>query len=87
MAFYIDKNWLINNGLVSNGKTTPYNPKLIIEIDGSYHYDNDQFQYDQIRSDRLSIYNLSVIRFNNNEILNAFNNACKTINNLLIPPS
>lgn len=137
MVYNVDKDWLMNNGLISNGKTPPYNPKLIdrakqlrkemtksecklwfqflkdhtfrfqrqkvidhyivdfycskakliIEIDGSYHYDNDQFQYDQIRSDRLNIYNLSIIRFDNNEILNDFNNVCISINNILIPPS
>ncbi len=29
MTYYIDKDWLKNNGLISNGKTPPYNPKLI----------------------------------------------------------
>lgn len=136
MVYYVDKDWLINNGLISNGKTPPYNPKLtekakklrkemtkaecmlwfqflkehtyrfqrqkvidhyivdfycskaklVIEIDGSYHYDNDQFQYDQIRTERLSIYNLTVIRFSNQEISDNFNKVCEVINSHLNPP-
>lgn len=135
MTFYLEKTWLQNNGLISNGKSPPYNPKLtqrakelrknmtegecklwflflqkhqinfqrqkvidhyivdvyyakqklVIEIDGSYHMEEDRIIYDTIRTDRFSIYNIQVIRFSNKEILHNFDKVCETINNLLFP--
>lgn len=40
--------------------------KLAIEIDGSQHLENKE--YDRQRSDYLSVFNIKVIRFWNNEI-------------------
>lgn len=42
---------------------------LVIEVDGDYH--KYQYQKDQARTDELEKYNLTVIRFNNEEIINA----------------
>ena len=40
---------------------------LVIEIDGDYH--KTQKEYDALRSDKLSDYGISVIRYKNNKIL------------------
>ncbi len=45
-------------------------PKLIIEVDGGYHLDNEQNQYDKLRAKRLEILGFKVIRFTNEEVLN-----------------
>lgn len=136
MVFNVDKKWLLENGLISNGKLPPFNPKLlqrakehrknmtkseqklwfqflqkhpvkfqrqkvidhyivdfycaktrlIIEVDGSYHLLDDQVSYDNIRTDRLNLYNLSVVRFSNDDVLNNFDFVCSTIDGLIKSP-
>jgi very-short-patch-repair endonuclease len=44
--------------------------KLVIEVDGDYHNDNDQIQYDLDRTSDLNNFGLNVIRFTNHEIIN-----------------
>lgn len=46
--------------------------KLIIELDGNQHYTVDGKEYDEIRTELLSAYNLQVIRFKNEEIQKNF---------------
>lgn len=43
--------------------------KIIIEIDGKYHQQEEQMEYDIMRTERLSKYGFRVIRFSNEEIL------------------
>ena len=43
--------------------------KLAIEIDGSHHFVGETIEYDRIRDDCLSSLGMTVLRFNNAEIL------------------
>ena len=42
--------------------------KLCIEIDGWYHLDKDQKDYDEIRENILNTYDIKIIRYSNNEV-------------------
>jgi len=44
--------------------------KLVIEVDGGYHYNSEQRDYDKGRSEELECFGIKVIRFSNNEIEN-----------------
>jgi len=52
--------------------------KLVIELDGRQHEDN--LWYDNARTDILKKYELSVIRFTNDEIDKRFFSVCESIN-------
>ena len=45
-----------------------FDPKIIIEVDGSQHI--DQAAYDQARTEYLRSFGYKVLRFWNNEVLN-----------------
>ena len=53
--------------------------KLVIELDGSRHYKNDNMQKDTERTDFLKKYGLTVIRIPNNEINENFQGVCEYI--------
>lgn len=53
--------------------------KLVIELDGSQHYENDNMQKDTERTDFLKKYGLTVIRILNNEINENFQGVCEYI--------
>ena len=53
--------------------------KLVIELDGSQHYENDNMQQDTERTDFLKKYGLTVIRIPNNEINENFQGVCEYI--------
>jgi very-short-patch-repair endonuclease len=53
--------------------------KLVIEIDGSTHYEEDVFQNDKIREACLQNLGLKVKRYNNSEIFNNLENVLKDI--------
>lgn len=44
--------------------------KLCIEIDWEYHFDQEQKEYDEVREDVLNTYNIKVVRYTNEDILN-----------------
>ncbi len=44
--------------------------KLIVEVDGSYHFTPEQILLDQHRTKELNLHDLKVIRFTNNQIKN-----------------
>jgi very-short-patch-repair endonuclease len=44
--------------------------KLIVEIDGEYHFQDDQPQYDAWRTETLESLGITVIRFSNYEVEN-----------------
>ena len=50
--------------------------KLIIEIDGSQHYDEKGLENDKIRTEKLSQRDLTVIRIPNSQINKNFRNVC-----------
>jgi very-short-patch-repair endonuclease len=54
--------------------------KLVIELDGHYHFTEDAMIYDQIRTKVLNEYDLYVLRFTNIEIRDHFKHVCDSIN-------
>jgi len=44
--------------------------RLVIEIDGGYHNDIEQVEYDKKRTDILNFNGIKIIRFTNNEVIN-----------------
>ena len=53
--------------------------KLIIEVDGSQHYEPQGMTYDMERSAFLSALDLDVLRFSNREIDRDFRGVCEQI--------
>ena len=53
--------------------------KLVIEIDGSQHYEPQGMTYDEERTAILSKYGLEVLRFSNREINTDFRAVCERI--------
>ena len=53
--------------------------KIIIELDGSQHYEPDELQKDAERTAFLEAYGLTVIRIPNNEISRNFRGVCAYI--------
>ena len=57
--------------------------KLIIEVDGEYHYTKDQIPKDEERTKILEFNGIRVIRFCNDEILSNIEKALKEIETYL----
>ena len=53
--------------------------KLVIELDGSQHYEDDNVQKDVERTSFLEEYGLKVIRIPNNEVNENFSGVCEYI--------
>lgn len=53
--------------------------KLVIEIDGSQHYDIQGMEYDAHRSAFLESFGLKIVRFSNREIDRNFSSVCEQI--------
>ena len=53
--------------------------KLVIELDGSQHYDNTALEKDAERTTALEQYGLKVIRYSNREIDREFATVCEHI--------
>jgi very-short-patch-repair endonuclease len=63
--------------------------KLVIEVDGGYHFTPEVQEYDRRRTERLEIYGITVIRFTNDQVLHNFEGVCSEINEYLrehLPP-
>lgn len=54
---------------------------LVVEVDGGYHNEPEQGQYDEGRTYELSELNIKVIRFTNQEILENTDLFCKRFQN------
>lgn len=57
--------------------------KLVIELDGSQHYEDRNAEKDSERTAFLNGYGLNVIRIPNNEINNNFRGVCEYIDAVL----
>ena len=55
--------------------------KLVIELDGSQHYDEINIEKDAVRTAFLKDYNLTVIRIANNQVIENFQGVCAYIDN------
>ena len=53
--------------------------KLVIELDGSQHYEDSNVQKDAQRSEFLKEYSLKIIRIPNNEVNSNFRGVCEYI--------
>ena len=54
--------------------------KLVIELDGSQHYEDGNMEKDTERTTFLEGYGLTVIRIPNNEVIRNFQGVCEYIN-------
>ena len=57
--------------------------KLVIELDGSQHYDEEGLIKDTERTKALNNYGISVLRFTNREINDKFEAVCGYINEFI----
>jgi very-short-patch-repair endonuclease len=58
-----------------------HSARLIIELDGSQHYEEKDLLKDKIRTEKLEQRNLTVIRIPNNEVNRNFEGVCQYIDN------
>jgi len=56
-----------------------YQAKLIVELDGSQHYDRETLAYDNARTKYLQEQGFSVLRFSNSDVMTRFRAVCNTI--------
>ena len=61
--------------------------KLVVELDGSQHYDPQEMKKDEERTAYLEHYGLLVVRIPNNEVMSNFRGVCEYIESLLTPQS
>lgn len=59
--------------------------KLVVEIDGEYHNDEDQLDYDEGRTAELERFGITVIRFTNDEVMNDIDRVVEEIRKHLPP--
>ena len=57
--------------------------KLVVEVDGSQHYDESQMRYDQERTAWLEELDLLVIRIPNNEVNENLSGVCEYIDRIV----
>ena len=57
--------------------------KLVVELDGSQHYNPGEMEYDQIRTAYLEAQGLKVVRFSNLDIMRRFRDVCETIDRIV----
>ena len=57
--------------------------KLVIELDGSEHYEPQALAYDRERTAVLEQYDLKVVRYTNREIDREFSAVCEQIDRLI----
>ena len=57
--------------------------KLVIEIDGSQHYEDDAIVYDAARTNYLESLGLYVARYSNTDVNRRFREVCDSIHNLI----
>ena len=53
--------------------------KLVIELDGSQHYEQDKMLADEIRTKELNTYSITVLCFSNKDIKENFRGVCEQI--------
>ena len=58
-----------------------HSARLIVELDGSQHYDEKGLLKDKIRTEIIEQRNLTVIRIPNNEVNRNFEGVCQYIDN------
>ena len=56
---------------------------IVIELDGSQHYENDGIEYDKRRREFLNLKGLKILRFSNIDVENCFEGVCCEIDNVV----
>lgn len=56
---------------------------IVVELDGSQHYEPSMVLKDAVRTERMERYGLSVVRFPNNAIKYKFREVCEYLNELI----
>ena len=57
--------------------------KLVIELDGSQHYEYNAMEYDEWRTKIINIYDIEVIRFSNYDVDTNFEGVCFEIDRVV----
>lgn len=57
--------------------------KLVVEVDGSQHYEPNAIDYDDFRTGIINIYDISVFRVSNYEIDTNFEGVCEEIDRIV----
>ena len=60
-----------------------HDARLIIELDGSQHYEKEGLLKDKIRTERIETRELTVIRIPNNEVMQNFRGVCEYIDTVV----
>ena len=60
-----------------------YKANLVVELDGSQHYEPAEARKDQERTEYLQQYGLTVIRIPNNEVMKNFLGVCESIDSFV----
>ncbi|MFC2101962.1 endonuclease domain-containing protein [Bacteroidota bacterium] len=60
--------------------------RLVIEIDGEVHHEEEQFERDEGRTAELQEFGLGVLRFTNQEVLEDIENVLKIIQQIVSKP-
>jgi very-short-patch-repair endonuclease len=53
--------------------------KLVVELDGSQHYEKEAMEYDEFRTEIINKYDIEVLRFSNCDVDNNFEGVCAMI--------
>lgn len=57
--------------------------RLVIELDGSQHFEEQAIKYDNERTAYLEQYGLTIIRIPNNEVKQNFDGVCEYLDNVI----
>ena len=57
--------------------------KLVVELDGSQHYDAEAKEYDRTRTRYMELQGLLVLRFTNLDIQQRFRSVCESIDRIV----
>ena len=57
--------------------------KLVVELDGSQHYELNAMEYDKIRTKIINAYDIEVIRFSNYDVDTNFEGVCLEIDRVV----
>ena len=60
--------------------------KLVVEVDGEYHNDDEQLEYDEGRTVDLERFGITIIRFTNDEVMNDTDRVVEEIEKCLTNP-
>ncbi len=58
-----------------------YKAKLVVELDGSQHYEEAGQEYDRFRTEYLTRQGILVLRFSNRDVMQKFSSVCEYIHN------